>query len=85
MLIGLAWPVAVVFALVWLAVAAATRYSSAAALAASLAVGRGDGLPCARTGVVASLAVMVAILWWTHRENIRRLLAGEESRIGKRS
>ena len=36
-LLGACWPAAIVFALVWLAVAAATRYSSAAALAASLA------------------------------------------------
>jgi glycerol-3-phosphate acyltransferase PlsY len=36
-LIGAAWPAALVFAAVWLAVAAITRYSSAAALAASLA------------------------------------------------
>ena len=36
-LIGAAWPAALVFAFVWLAVAAISRYSSAAALAASLA------------------------------------------------
>ena len=36
-LIGLAWPAAIVFAVVWLAVAALTRYSSAAALAATIA------------------------------------------------
>ena len=36
-LIGLAWPAAIVFVIVWLAVAALTRYSSAAALAATLA------------------------------------------------
>ena len=35
-LIGLAWPAAIAFVVVWLAVAALTRYSSAAALAALL-------------------------------------------------
>ena len=42
-LIGLAWPAAIVFAVVWLAVAAVTRYSSAAALAATLAFADRDG------------------------------------------
>ena len=36
-LLGIAWPAAIVFCAVWLAVAAATRYSSLAALTASLA------------------------------------------------
>ena len=81
-LLGLAWPVALVFALVWLAVAAATRYSSSAALAASLAspVAMAFWAP---GRVVFWVAAMAALLWWTHRENIRRLLAGQESRIGR--
>src|SRR3984893_10866731 len=37
LLLGLAWPAAIVFCLVWLAVAALTRYSSLAGLVASLA------------------------------------------------
>src|SRR5215469_3663572 len=37
LLLGLAWPAALVFCLVWLAVAALTRYSSLAALISSLA------------------------------------------------
>src|SRR6516165_10762035 len=48
-LIGVAWPVAIAFAAVWLGVAALTRYSSAAALAATVAsslaamsIGRND-------------------------------------------
>src|SRR5277367_1011242 len=36
-LVGIAWPAAIVFAVVWLAVAALTRYSSAAALTATFA------------------------------------------------
>ena len=83
-LLGLYWPAAIVFAIVWLAVARLTRYSSAAALAASvaapllfLATGRyAPGL------AVAGLAVLI---FFTHRANIGRLLAGTESRIGQRS
>jgi glycerol-3-phosphate acyltransferase PlsY len=29
--------------------------------------------------------VLTALLWWNHRENIRRLMSGTESRIGKTS
>ena len=78
---GLWWPAGAAFALAWLAVAASSRYSSAAALAASLVV------PCAclAGGHVARAAVLLALaalVWWKHRSNIGRLLAGTESRIG---
>ena len=79
--LGLAWPSAIVFALVWLGVAYTTRYSSAAALAASVAtpaalfaMGRGDA-----GELLVALAVM---LWFKHRPNIERLMAGTEGKIG---
>jgi hypothetical protein len=31
-----------------------------------------------------SMAVMSVLLWWRHAENIRRLLAGKETRIGSK-
>jgi glycerol-3-phosphate acyltransferase PlsY len=80
-LLALAWPAALAFALVWLGVAYATRYSSGAALAASLTA----PLVLFVTGAPAAaivLACMVALLWWKHRENIARLRAGTEGRIG---
>ena len=84
-LIGIAWPAALVFALVWLAVAALTRYSSAAALTASvlapLAVYVWLGRP--EAGVV--FALLAALLWLKHRANIERLLSGTETRIGQGS
>jgi glycerol-3-phosphate acyltransferase PlsY len=83
-LLGLHWPAAVVFALVWLAVAAVTRYSSLSALVASAAapaVFWFDGRP-GQGGVILA---MTALLWWKHRENIARLLAGTESRIGQKA
>jgi glycerol-3-phosphate acyltransferase PlsY len=33
---------------------------------------------------VLSLAIMALLLVWRHRENINRLLAGTESRLGKK-
>ena len=80
-LVGVAWQAALVFALVWLAVAALTRYSSAAALSATLAapiaalaLGAGD--------VALVFAGLAALVWFKHSANIGRLIAGTESKIG---
>jgi glycerol-3-phosphate acyltransferase PlsY len=81
--LGLYWPVALAFAIVWLSVAAITRYSSLAALSASLAV----PLSLYATGRPAHAvlaAAMAALLWWKHAANIRRLADGTESRIGSK-
>ncbi len=83
-LIGVAWPAALTFAAVWIGVAAATRYSSASALVASLVAPAvlGAFWP-APTALV--FAALTAALWILHRENIGRLMAGRESRIGQKS
>jgi glycerol-3-phosphate acyltransferase PlsY len=39
----------------------------------------------AETEVALALFVMAALLAWRHRENIRRLLAGTESRLGSKA
>lgn len=83
-LIALAWPVAIVFVVTWLAVAAATRYSSAAALTAA-ATAPFAAIFFAKGRVVAGIAAMVLVMAWTHRSNIARLRAGSESRIGAKS
>ena len=82
-IIGLAWPAAVLFALVWLLVAYLSRYSSLAALTASLATAilvalKGDE---PLTMLVASLTLL---LWIKHRQNIERLAAGTEGKIGSK-
>lgn len=83
-LFGLSWPVGLAFAGVWLSMAALFRYSSLSALAASLA----SPLVLAAGGhhrEAIVFAAMAAMLWWKHRDNIRRLLAGSESRIGQKA
>ena len=80
-LIGLAWPAALVFAAVWLAVAFLTRYSSAAALAASALTPVALAL-LHRPEAAILFAALAIVLWWKHRANIGRLAAGTESRIG---
>jgi glycerol-3-phosphate acyltransferase PlsY len=79
-LAAVAWPVALVAAAVWLAMAIAFRYSSAAALAAALAAAFyvNLGFDRQRAVLITGIAVLVII---RHHENIRRLVAGTESRI----
>ena len=86
-LLGFFWPAFVVFVLVWLAVAYFTRYSSAAALVASALVPLTAFLmPAAQfpLGFIGFLLLIAAILWWRHAENIKRLLAGTEGKIGQK-
>ncbi|MDP3896262.1 MAG: glycerol-3-phosphate 1-O-acyltransferase PlsY [Mesorhizobium sp.] len=80
-LIALAWQGALVFAVVWIAIAGLLRYSSLAALLAALAVP--IALWYLGYGSVAALfAVMSFIVFVKHHANIRRLLDGDEPRIG---
>lgn len=83
-LFGLAWLGALVFGAVWLAVAAALRYSSLAALVAVVAVP--IALFYLGHGLVAWLFVVLGIIVYIkHRANIARLLNGSETRIGSKS
>ena len=80
-LIGLAWQVALIFAVVWLAMAFLFRYSSLAALTAAVAVP--IALYFLSTPAIAGLfAVMSLIVIVKHRANILRLTAGTEGKIG---
>jgi len=79
-LLVLAWPVALGAALLWLGAAAVFRYSSFAALVAAVASAALAALfvSPARAGLIALIALLVIL---RHHDNIRRLLAGTESRI----
>ena len=81
-LLGLAWPIALAFCLVWLAAAALTRYSSLAALVASAAAPVLLWITGARREALL-FALLTALLWIMHRGNIVRLRQGTESRIGQ--
>ncbi len=82
-LLGLKWAAGLGFIVIWLGVAALSRFSSLAALVAASAMPLllwwlGE-LPMA-------LLSLLVFLWlcFTHRENIRRLMAGTEGRIGQK-
>jgi glycerol-3-phosphate acyltransferase PlsY len=81
-LIGLAWPAAIAFAAVWLAVAAVTRRSSAAALAAT-AVSPLVALLIGLQEVAVVFWALAALVWVKHCANIARLLRRAEPKIGQ--
>jgi acyl phosphate:glycerol-3-phosphate acyltransferase len=80
-LIGLYWPAAFAFCVIWLSIAAASRYSSLAALIAS-ALTPLDLWAFGRPNVAVLFLFLTAALWFMHRENIARLLSGTEGKIG---
>lgn len=69
------------FALAWLGTAFATRFSSLAALVATVVTPVVAWL-AGQPGAAVLLAIMTVISWIKHLPNIRRLLAGTESKIG---
>ena len=82
-LAAVAWKAALAFGAIWLVVAYVTRYSSLSSLLATAATpfilwALGDA-SAARLFAILGLIVIIK-----HHENIRRLLSGAESRIGKK-
>jgi glycerol-3-phosphate acyltransferase PlsY len=82
LLLGLAlWLGLIAFSLIWIAVAAASRYSSLAALLASAitppVLWWNGNVPEAKLFLLLSV-----LLWALHRANIARLISGTESQIG---
>lgn len=84
-LIGLSWASALVFAVAWLLVAWLFRFSSLAALVASALAPFAIWLIDGRRDSALLCLALSALLWIRHRANIRRLLAGEETKIDIRS
>jgi glycerol-3-phosphate acyltransferase PlsY len=83
-LIGACLPAAGVFAIVWLGVAALTRYSSAAALTASVAAPV-CALVVGQQEAALVFGALAILLWIKHSPNIARLMSGSETRIGSRT
>ncbi len=77
---GFGYLLGLAFAVVWLAVAIAFRYSSLAALIAS-AASPFFALFLGYLTFVLPLGAFAVIVWYKHRENISRLLKGAESKI----
>jgi glycerol-3-phosphate acyltransferase PlsY len=82
-LLGLFWPAAAVYGAIWLSTAFTTRYSSLSALVASFVT------PIflwwfGHPALASLFAVLTLLLFYAHRENIERLQAGTEGKIGQK-
>jgi len=78
----LSWQAAAVYAIVWLGLLLFLRISSVAGMSAAASA----PLTAAVLGETALLPMLLGfalLIIWKHRENIRRLLKGEEPRVGK--
>ncbi len=87
-LMGVSPILGLAIALTWLAIAGFFKYSSLAALMAAVLAPvyyalAGDLVWPFQGPVMGLLCVMGVLLVWRHRENVNRLLAGTESKLGK--
>jgi len=81
--LALYWPIGLVYAVVWLGLLAALRISSVAGMSAAISA------PVAaavwnRFDLVFLFLPLALIVLWKHRENLARLIAGSEPRIGSK-
>jgi glycerol-3-phosphate acyltransferase PlsY len=84
LLLAAMWQVGLIFALTWLATAAAFRMSSLAALIAALLAPVSVLLMGYGPFAVSLTSALVALIVWLHRANISRIMSGAEPRIGAR-
>ena len=87
-LLGVAWPVGVIFCVVWLIIAAARRISSLAALTAAVTApifaysAALMGWAQDGTKLAATVALIALLVVYNHRSNIGRLIRDTEPKIG---
>lgn len=80
--LALAWPIGLAYAGVWLGMLGLTRISSMSGMAAALAA------PIAAWYIgrdPTTLALIALLIIWLHRDNIRRLRAGTEPKVGQKA
>jgi acyl phosphate:glycerol-3-phosphate acyltransferase len=82
-LFGLHWPLGLIYGGAWIGVLLASRISSLGGLVAA-AVAPLAAVFLGLVEIVIPLVACSLIIFWKHRENIQRLMAGTEPRIGQK-
>jgi len=80
---GLAWPIGLTYAVVWLGLLAGVRISSLAGMSAVVCAAIAAAV-LGYEAFVPVLALIALLVLWLHRENLKRLAKGEEPRVGSR-
>ena len=80
---GMLWPLGAIYAVTWLGLLAITRISSLAGMAAVVATAIAAWFMDVRTFAIVMTLIAVLVLW-LHRENIKRLMAGTEPKVGSK-
>ena len=79
--LALHWPCAVVYAAVWLGLLAVVRISSLAGMTAAVSAPVSAAF-FAKFDIVPLLIALALLVLWKHRDNMARLMAGTEPRVG---
>ncbi|MES2494088.1 MAG: glycerol-3-phosphate 1-O-acyltransferase PlsY [Pseudomonadota bacterium] len=82
--LGLAWPIGLAYAAVWLGMLALTRMSSLGGMSAAVSAPFA-ALAFGHAAYAPVLAVLSALVLWLHRPNIGRILAGAEPKVGRKA
>ena len=77
------WRLGLLFCVIWLGMALVLRFSSLAALVAAMTCGIASFVLQLPAPIVISMLVLTGLIWTRHHQNIGRLLAGTEPKIGK--
>jgi len=80
-LIALLWPAALIYAAVWVLLLLTIRISSVAGMSAAISAPIAAAV--LRSPYFPMLLGFALLVLWKHRENIARLVAGTEPRIGR--
>lgn len=81
LMLALYWPVGIACCLTWLATAAVSRISSLSALVSAFSSAIWLSL-LGQPSLIAAAILMTLVIFWRHKENVARIAAGKESRIG---
>jgi glycerol-3-phosphate acyltransferase PlsY len=81
-LFGIDWRIGLGTLVTWIVIAFFLRYSSLAALVAAAFAPFATALVLGIDLTFAAVLAMSALLVWRHKQNIARLIAGTESRLG---
>jgi glycerol-3-phosphate acyltransferase PlsY len=81
--LGLAWPIGLAYAVVWLGMLAISRISSLGGMSAAVTAPVAAAV-LGQVELVPVLAGIALIVVWLHRENLTRLRAGTEPKIGRK-